>query len=303
MVPEPKPIGTFGQSEASPNPALEDMSIEQLSELVKWPSKMEKFIEKREPDPSPEPETTPTEPVEPSPEPESTPEVVQPEPVTAQPPQEVQPTQEDIDRELLAARIEAAEANARKLEAKLVGREAGENGYIQQLKERIKRLEAGVTPESDSGYRDQSTAEPEQPMSRNNLNAWAVQQASKEAVTGFMQSHPDIGGVEQDIMKYLNESGFDASKITQLDDPIVASREMTRTLNEAYWHVDATRKQARVAELQTKKAEQVRGLTEAKIRAASSASGSTPPPLKPQKSIEDLSLKELEAKMKAFSRR
>ena len=303
MVPEPKPIGTFGQSEASPNPALEDMSIEQLSELVKWPSKMEKFIEKREPDPSPEPETTPTEPVEPSPEPESTPEVVQPEPVTAQPPQEVQPTQEDIDRELLAARIEAAEANARKLEAKLVGREAGENGYIQQLKERIKRLEAVGTPESDSGYRDQSTAEPEQPMSRNNLNAWAVQQASKEAVTGFMQSHPDIGGVEQDIMKYLNESGFDASKITQLDDPIVASREMTRTLNEAYWHVDATRKQARVAELQTKKAEQVRGLTEAKIKAASSASGSTPPPPKPQKATADLSLKELEAKMKALGRR
>ena len=303
MVPEPKPIGTFGQSEASPNPALEDMSIEQLSELVKWPSKMERFIEQREPSPSPEPETTQPEPVEPSPEPESTPEVVQPEPVAAQPPQEVPPTQEDIDRELLAARIEAAEANARKLEAKLVGREAGENGYIQQLKERIRRLEAGANSEPESGYRETPVAEPEQPMSRNNLNAWAVQQASKEAVTGFMQSHPDIAGVEQDIMKYLNESGFDVGKITQLDDPIVASREMMRTLNEAYWHVDATRKQARVAELQTKKAEQVRGLTEAKIKAASSASGSTPPPPKPQKSIEDLSLKELEAKMKAFSRR
>ena len=303
MAPEPKPIGTFGQSEASPNPALEDMSIEQLSDLVKWPVKMERFIENRDESAAPEPDTTEPEPAEPSPEPESTLEVVQPEPVAAQPPQEAQPTQEDIDRELLAARIEAAEANARKLEAKLVGREAGENGYIQQLKERIKRLETGVTPESDGGYREQPTAEPEQPMSRNNLNAWAVQQASKEAVTGFMQSHPDIGGVEQDIIKYLNESGFDVSKITQLDDPIVASREMTRTLNEAYWHVDATRKQARVAELQTKKAEQVRGLTEAKIKAASSASGSTPPPPKPQKATADLSLKELEAKMKALGRR
>jgi len=303
MAPEPKPIGTFGQSEASPNPALEDMSIEQLSDLVKWPVKMERFIENRDESAAPEPDTTEPEPAEPSPEPESTPEVVQPEPVAAQPPQEAQPTQEDIDRELLAARIEAAEANARKLEAKLVGREAGENGYIQQLKERIKRLESGVTPESDSGYREQPTAEPEQLMSRNNLSAWAVQQASKEAVTGFMQSHPDIATVEQDIMKYLNESGFDASKITQLDDPIVASREMTRTLNEAYWHVDATRKQARVAELQTKKAEQVRGLTEAKIKAASSASGSTPPPPKPEKALSDLSIKELEAKMRAFGRR
>lgn len=303
MVPEAKPIGTFGQSEASPNPALEDMSLEQLSDLVKWPGKMEQFIEKRDVASTPEPDLTEPTPVEPSPEPEPTPEVVQPEPVSAQPPQEVQPTQEDIDRELLAARIEAAEANARKLEAKLVGREAGENGYIQQLKERIKRLEAGVIPESDSGYREAPAAEPEQPMSRNNLNAWAVQQASKEAVTGFMQSHPDIGGVEQDIMKYLNESGFDASKITQLDDPIVASREMTRTLNEAYWHVDATRKQARVAELQTQKAEQVRGLTEAKIKAASSASGSPPPPPKPEKALSDLSIKELEAKMRAFGRR
>jgi hypothetical protein len=303
MVPEPKPIGTFGQSEASPNPALEDMSLEQLSDLVKWPSKMEKFIEQREPTPSPEPDSTVPEPVEASPEPESTPEVVQPEPVEAQPPQEAQPTQEDIDRELLAARIEAAEANARKLEAKLVGREAGENGYIQQLKERIKRLEAGAASEPESGYREPPATEPELPMSRSNLNAWAVQQASKEAVLGFMQSHPDIATVEQDVMKYLNESGFDVNKVNQLDDPILAGREMTRTLNEAYWHVDATRKQARVAELQTQKAEQVRGLTEAKIKAASSASGSTPPPPKVQKATADLSLKELEARMKAFGRR
>jgi len=298
MAPEgiQHPLGTFASSEASPNPALKNLSLDQLQELVEWPSKMAEAVA-QEPEPAQMPEPDEPTPSDPTPVPETPPEVAQ----EAAPVKPVEPSQEDIDRELLASRIEAAEAHAKKLEAKLVGREAGENGYIQQLKERIRRLESGVDPEPVQ-YQEPSESAPVQDT-KDGLKAWAIQQATKEAFSSFMASHVDSSELEQEMTKYLQDSGFDGSRLTQLGDPIAAAREVTRMLDESYWSVKESRVRSRVAELQTRKADQVRGLEEAKRRATSSAAGSPTPPLAPRKTTSELSLSELEARMKALSRR
>lgn len=301
---EPQPIGTF-KTEHVVNPALEEMSLEQLSDLIKWPSKMEKFVAaSSETAPLPEPEVTESEPeASPVTEPEAK-ATEQAAPVVEEAPSVAEPTQEDVERELLELRLSAAEAQAKKFEARLLGREAGASGYVKQLKDRIAQLEAGASPESQPAYSEEVQAEPQRaPAQRSNLNAWAVQQASREAVNNFTASHPGVDKVEQEILAYLNSSGFDAGAIAQYDDPIAAGRELTRGLEEAYWHVEASRKQARVTELQAKRADQVKNLAALKVKATSSASGSLPPAPKPRRATADLSLEELEAKMRAFTRR
>lgn len=299
---EPQPIGTF-KTEHVVNPALEEMSLEQLSDLIKWPSKMEKFVAAQtEAARLPEPEVQESEP-DPSPQPEPEQVSVQADPVEV-PAVEAEPTQEDVEKELLELRLSAAEAQAKKFEARMLGREAGASGYVKQLKDRIAQLEAGASPESQTAFSEEVQAEPQRaPAQRSNLNAWAVQQASREAVNNFTASHPGVDKVEQEILAYLNNSGFDAGAIAQYDDPIAAGRELTRGLEEAYWHVEASRKQARVTELQAKRADQVKNLAALKVKATSSASGSLPPAPKPRRATADLSLEELEAKIKAFTRR
>lgn len=301
MAAEVHPVGTFGSSEAQENPVLKDLSLDQLQKLVEWPSEMEKVIEAEQatqPLPFPE-QIRPAQNDAPAP-PEPAVEAVQAE----EPQKSEEPKQEDIEKELLRAQIEAVEAHAKKMEAKLVGREAGERGYIEQLKARIKKLEAGVSPEQEQAdvYREEPVQEAVVPQ-RDGLKAWVTQKAAQEAVAGFLQTHPDMAELEQDTAKYLQDSGFNALNIINMDDPMAASREMTRALDEAYWHVKEARTRSRISELQTKKADQVRGLEEAKRKATSSASGGTPPPQAPAKGLKDLSLAELEAKVKALSGR
>lgn len=300
-MPEEHPVGTFPPTEATPAPEIRKMPLDELSELVKWPSKLEEFAEERTaaqppatPEPEPEPEQPPVD-TPPAPEPvvETAP-AAEPEPVPAE------PSQEDVEKELLRAQVEAIEAHAKKLEAKLQGREAGERGYIKQLKDRLQRLESGETvpqapPEPE--YRPETEAVP---APHDSIKAWAIQKASQEALANFVQSHPDVKDMEQEAVKYLQESGFDARSIFQLDDPIAAGREVTRFLDEAYWHVRETATRSRISELQTRKADQVRGLEEAKKRAAPSASGSPPAPAAQRKTTKDLSLAELDAQVKSM---
>jgi len=297
MATEVHPVGTFPKSEASPDPIVSGKSLEELENLVKWPSRMAEALEAHEqtestPEPPPEPVEVPVEvPSEPEPAQEAA--------KAAEPEKPAESTQEDIDKELLRAQMEALEAHSKKLEAKLTGREAGQQGYIKQLQDRLRRLESGEAPEQtpEPSYRPESATEMA-PATRDGFRTWAVQKASQEAVQSFMDSHADIKEMEQDAMKYLQETGFDARNVLQLDDPIAAGREMTRVLEETYWHLKETRGRTRMAELLTKKADQVRGLDEAKRRAAPSASGSPSVPSAPRKGTKDLSLSELEAKMK-----
>lgn len=293
------PVGTFAPSEATPNPALKELSLDQLQGLVEWPSKLEEFTEAVEPEAPPEPEPVKPETVDPVPE--STPEIEQ----EAEPVKVAEPSQEDIDRELLAAKVEAYEAQAKKLEAKLVGREAGEQGYIKQLKQRIQRLEAGMQPDSDQvpSYREERGEQEIVPSQRDGMRAWAVQQATKEAFTEFMGAYRDSAELEPEMTSYLQRSGFNGAALNNYDDPIAASREVRRVLDEAYWDVKEARVRARVEELTVRKAESVRGLEAAKRKAASSGVGSSAPPPAARPTTKDLSLADLEARMAALTRR
>jgi hypothetical protein len=263
---------------------LASKSLEELQELVEWPSKMEEALQGQA-----APETV--EPV--APEPKIAEEVAEPEPAPT--PEPVQP--EDLEKDLLKAQIEAIEAHSKKMEAKLAGRESGEKGYIKQLQERIRLLEEEGRPPTQ-----QEEPGPAPAPQRDGLRTWATQQAAKEAVASFFQSHPDIQELGPSVMEYLQGSGF-LQTVRDMDDPVAASREVTRALDESYWHVKEERGRTRMAELQVKRADQVRGLDEAKKRAASSGLGTAKPPPSPRKTTKDLSLAELEAQMKALSGR
>jgi acylphosphatase len=298
MPAEEYPVGTFPASEATPAPEVSEKSLAELSELIKWPSKLEQFAAEPVPSyepPAPEPVEQPIEP--PAPEPAA--EAAAP---AAEPDKPAEPSQEDIEREILRAQVEAMEAHSKKLEAKLIGREAGEKGYIKQLQERLKRLESG-----NGEFREEPSPEPPPqeivPATTDGFRTWAVQKAAQEALQGFMQNHSDVKEMEQEAMQYLQETGFDARKIYQLEDPIAAGREMTRVLEETYWHLRESRGRARVAELQIKKADQTRGLEEAKRRASPSASGSPPVPVTPPKTTKDLPLNDLDARVRAMRSR
>ncbi len=299
---ETHPVGTFPPSEANPNPELRKMELKDLQNLVEWPSRMEEFVQERA---APEPASAP-EPI-----PESEPQIETEAPAEAEPAAEAteappaEPSSEEIERQLLIARLEAQEAHGKKLEAKLTGREAGERGYIKQLQEENRRLRAGYTPEPEAepSYRESPSPEAPEAAHPDNLRHWAAQQAAKEAAVGFAQSHPDMNEIGPQVVQNLQTSGFDFNQLAASGDPISAAREMTRALDESYWHVKESIKRAKVTELETKRAESVRGIEELKRKASTSAPGSTAPPPAPHKSVQDLSLAELEAKMKALGRR
>lgn len=294
MPAEEHPVGTFPPTEETAAPEIRKMPLDALSELVKWPSKMEEFAEEHAaPEPAPPVVPEPAPPVEAPPAPEPAAEAAPP----AEPEAPVEPPQEDVERELLAARIDAAEAHAKKLEAKLQGREAGERGYINQLKERLRKLESGgEAPPQEPEYRTEPEVEV-LPARADSLRAWAIQKASQEAIANFVQSHSDAAELEPEVMKYIQDSGLGAHSIHQHDDPIAAGRETTRVLDEAYWHVKETRTRTRISELQVKKADQIRGLDEAKRRAAPSASGSPSPPAQVRPTTKDLPLADLDAQV------
>lgn len=311
MPPELKPRGTFAPNEARPNDKLKDMDLEKLQELVEWPSKMGEFTAPQEPEFSPVPEeSTEAEPAEVSheppastDEPEATLEAEPAEPAEPEPgtPTDTEPPDE---AEILRLRLEAYEAEQRKLEAKLAGRDAGERGYIQQLKRQIEELRAGNgATEPEEGDLDDPAPRPRRSPSpqQDAIASWAVSQAVSVAGAEFTAAHSDFSELQSDIQAYVGKSGFDPQTILLSNDPIAAGREVTRVLQEAYWHVKAERKRAHVAELQKRRADSMRGVEEAKKKAAISAPGSSTPPPKKQKKIEDLSLEELQARVSRFA--
>ena len=308
MAHEVRPIGSFPKSEATPNLALKDRSLQELQEMIEWPHKFEEAQAEAaalQPEPEP-PQSEPQTPPEPLAEPE--PEAPAPEPEATPTPAEPEPSREDIEAEILRAKMEALEAYNRKMEAKMSGREAGERGYIKQLQAKIKELESKVSgaefepqPSYDEPVRPQPRS-PE-PSHEDGFKTWAIRNAIGQAAATFTQTHPDINEVQGDIQKYLAESGYNPESVFLTTDPIAAEREVTRVLDEAYWHVKSSKNQARVAELETRRASQVRGLEEAKKKAAISGSGSTQPAPTPRKAVGDLSLSELEKRMAALNRR
>ena len=271
------------------------MSEQSLGDLIDKPiEEIEKMLDHPEsiqPVPEPEPVAVP-EPAEP----------VAAEPVKEPAPEPVpEETQEDLDKQILLARLEASEAANKKMEARLAGREAGEKGYIKQLQDRLKALETKRTDPEEPRYAEPDAEEPERRTpaapSRDSVAAWAVGQAIQGAFAGFASGHPDYQEVVEDVKGYLEKSGYDSSRVLMADDPIEAAKEVTRALDEAYWHVKADRKSKAVADLTQRKADQVRSLSEAKLKATMSGSGAPPVPPPKTKSVQDMTADEAEKEL------
>jgi hypothetical protein len=277
---------------------LEGKSIEELDELLRNPEKMA-GIQPEQP-PLPVAETVPPEPTEEKP-PEAPPVPTEPKPEEA--------PEGPSEAEILKAQIAALEANNKKMEARLAGRESGERGFIKQLQNRIKALESGASRRTDSEYEPVAEEPPEQPVrkveppTRDSVAAWAVGRAVQEAAANFVANHPGYDEMSKEITEYITNSGYDSSAILMSGDPIEASKETTRLLDEAYWHVNAAHKVKAAAELQTKKADQMRRLEEVKAKAAVSASGAAPAPKPKAKSYDDMTLAELDAELRRLTKR
>lgn len=279
--------------------ALENKSLEELDDLLNHPEKMATIQPVEAP--LPVAETVKPEPAEekPAEEPAAPPESV-PE----------KPPEGPSEAEILKAQLEAQEAHLKKMEARLAGREAGERGFIKQLQDRIKTLEATGARRTEPGYEpavEEPTPEPPprrpEPSTRDSVSAWAVQRSVQEAAAAFAAGHPDSNEMMKDIGEYIAASGYDPKEILLTNDPIEAAKETTRVLNEAYWHVQAEHRARAVAELQTKKADQMRALEAAKARAAVSASGAAPAPKPKAKTYDDMTLAELDAELQRLTKR
>lgn len=314
MPAEMKPLGSFPKTEANTNSKFKNMSLEELRALVQWPSKMEEAQDEPGAQFVPVPEEPAVEPDEPEPEVQPEPEPVEPETPTQQAePEQQQKTSEksddeDVEKQLLMAKLEAMEAHAKKIEAKLIGREAGERGYIKQLQREIEKLKS-VKPEDaeQDAYPEEYPTEkkrvPSRASERDSIASWAVGRAIAESAAAFTQGHPDSSELQPDIQRYLQESGYDASNVLQSDDPIWAGKEISRALEEAYWHVKESKKRTVVEELQKRRADSMRGVEDAKRKATISASGSSAPPKPKPKTVQDLTTKELRERVNKLASR
>ena len=310
MADEIKPMGTFPESEARHNPALDDMDLKDLRELVEWPSKMEKFekassgtdytpVDEEEAPPQQVVEEVPDAEPEPIQAEESQEPVAEVEPEPEAESSAPEPEQVGDDLEFLRLKLEAIEADNRKLAAQNAGRQSGERGYINQLKREIEQLRAGATDEFTEEAVSQPRTRAAEPT-QSSISAWAVERAISDAAAHFAMAHSDHEELKDGIAGYIQQSGYDPQRLLEIGDPIEAGREVTRVLEESYWHVKAEKTRQRVAELQQKRADSMPGLERAKRKAAVSASGSSTPPPKPATKTDDLSLEELAKRVRAM---
>ena len=237
----------------------------------------------------PESEPTPEPEVSSEPEPEVPAEEVVPDPT---PPPE---PKLDTESERLRLLSEEMEARAKHWES-VAGRNAGELGFIKSQLKAIQAAQASV----QAGEYTQS--EPEQgstppPPTRDGLAEWAVQQAVQQSVSGFEASHPDVTDIQDKMVEYIKNSGYDMQTVLSMSNPIDAQREMNRALEEAYWHTKAAVVATRRAELSVKReAIQTNSATD-KMKASVSATASAPPPKPKAKTQDEMTDSELEDEM------
>lgn len=236
--------------------------------------------------PAPEPTPEPEVPVEPEPEvpvEEAAPEVPAAEPEV------------DTEAERLRLLSEEMEARAKHWES-VAGRNAGELGFI---KSQLKAIQAAQASAQEGDYvQSEPVPGSTQPTpERDGLAAWAVQQAVQQSIGGFEASHPDVTEIQDKMVEYIKTSGYDMQNVLNLTNPIDAQREMSRALEEAYWHTKASVTAARRMELSVKReAIQTKAATN-KMKASVSATASAPPPKPKAKSQEEMTDAELEAEM------
>ena len=244
---------------------------------------------------TPAPEVPVEEPPPQADEPE-TPKVEEPE-TEAEPAAEAEPTagtpEESIEEKIRKAQIAEIEARAKHFES-LAGKNAGELGFVRrQLQALQEQLLGQPRAESDNGEdAPHRPPPPPQPRMADPIAQWAVQQSIASALSQFRDTHPEFNNLASDVAKYLSDNKYDASTLFESADPVHAAREVSRSLEEAYWYVSAQHNARVRAELETKRADQVRNLHKAKLRGSPTPSGASPaPPV--AKTLEDMSVDEL----------
>jgi hypothetical protein len=275
-------------------PKFEDLSVEDLSKMLGVEPEEGNATE-AETVPESQSEETPKEPAE---------EEKAPEAETTETPQVETAPVADLP-EHYKLMLEEAEARAKKWES-VAGRHAGELGYVRksqaELLDRIKEMEARV-----AGQSEQLAQEDTEPQSRprrstrDSIASWAVNRALMDAGQQFMASHPDIPELKDYLAAYMNERKSEISSISELDDPLEAQMRTLSLLEEGYWHAKAEAKAKARPEAEKKYAEQIKGFSEMKKKAAISASGSTQSTRPRDKADSEMSLQELEEKIRRLT--
>jgi hypothetical protein len=93
---------------------------------------------------------------------------------------------------------------------------------------------------------------------------------------------------------------IDPEAIIAIGDPREVERETTSLLEQVYWKANAIHKANIRSSLETRKADQIKGIIEAKKKASISGSGGNAPPAIKQKSFEEMTLSELDAAMRSL---
>lgn len=278
-------------------PDLDSFSIEDLDAMMRGEK------------PIPEDSTPPAEPPATEPTPAAPAEGA---PTSQESPAETAPveTAEDDEKEILRAQVEEARALARKQEMQakrhesLAGKNAGELGF---LRDRVRALEQALaqrTGEEIPAYeaeRPAATPEPPRREAQDENAEYLRSLALERAGQRFNSQYSDIGEVHEQMAAYLKENmpRYDAAASL-----IQVEREVTRALEEAYWDAKAAKHRANAEMRQKRQAEQFGRQKEAKMQASISGSSAAPPTsVKEEKTLEQMSVQELEAELVRLTRK
>ena len=262
-----------------------------------------KKLAEGKPTPAPEPEPVPLPPV-PPPGPDASPSPKPEEPKPTQP--EAQP--EDLELDILKARLEETEARLAKQE-KLAGRQAGEIGFKQQqkireLEEEVERLQGRIAVEEDQ---PEPSPEPKRRVATRSMpdaaTTYLVGMAVNNAGQAFFNAYPEAQELAPAMREYLTSTGQDVKVVLETNDPVEAARRTTMLFEEALQHAKYDRAKTRRSELETRRSDQIKGLDEAKRRATLSGSGSTSVAPIESKVATKRTLTELEADLASLDQR
>jgi hypothetical protein len=234
---------------------------------------------------------------EPVPEPEPEPEVEAPAPEAEKAAEPETPEKvEDVEAERLRLLTEELNARAKHWES-VAGRNAGELGFI---KSQLRAIQDAQRQNVSTEYQEPSdTPVPTQvpTQQRDGVAEWAVQQAVSQTVGAFESSHPDVKDVQDQMTEYIKNSGYDLRSVLTMSNPVEAQREVSRALEEAYWHSKAAVNAARRTELEAKREAIQMKAAATKLKASVSATASAPPPKPKSKTQAEMTDAELESEM------
>ena len=221
------------------------------------------------------------------------------------------------EMDVLRAKVEQAELQAKLSESEL-GRQAGEDGYFKQkfleLQEQVRTTNTGPAPQEtdDSLYREpQQPQQPQQPRQvaqddtanmRSYINGIALRDGGNEFFAANPGVYVDDGNgnkvMDPEFEKAMQASGIDPNALMQSNDPTYVRGAVTQAMQTAYSHVQVGRQKAHIADLERRKSDELEKLRNKKR--VSSASSPAPAKAAPRATTEDpwkMPMEKLKAKL------